>query len=80
MQYRLTKQTKEVNKMEIQVKVKNVYGVEKIYPACEKAQCFANIAKSKTLTTETLYEIYKLGYDIVVENTVFKLSDLIAFN
>ena len=66
--------------MEIQVQVKNVYGTEKVYPACEKSQVFASIANSKTLTESTLKDIYKLGYEIKVVNTVFNLSDILATN
>ena len=64
--------------MEIQVEIKNVYGEEKIYPFCEKAKTFARIAGTKTLTTQTVAEIYKLGYEIKIKTTVFNLSDLIA--
>ena len=66
--------------MEIQVKVKSVYGTDKVYPACEKSHAFACIAKSKTLTEDTLQEIYRLGYEIKVVNTVFNLSDILKTN
>ena len=66
--------------MEIQVQVKSVYGTDKVYPACEKSQLFASIANSKTLTESTLKDIYRLGYEIKVINTVFNLSDILATN
>ena len=65
--------------MEIQVQVKSVYGVEKVYPVCKAAQLFAQIAKSKTLTKDTLVDIFLLGYEIKVNNKPIPLSDLIAF-
>ena len=47
--------------MEIQVQVKNVYGTDKVYPVCKAAQLFAQIAKNKTLTKDTLVDIFLLG-------------------
>lgn len=35
-----------------------------VYPACDKAKAFANIAGTKTLTFETIQEIKNLGYDV----------------
>ena len=53
--------------MEIIVKVKNVYGQEKVYPICEKAKTFARIAGTKTLTTETIGLIKSLGYTLTAQ-------------
>ena len=53
--------------MQITVKRKSVYGEEKIYPVCEAAQTFASIAGTKTLTTETISRIKKLGYRVALE-------------
>jgi hypothetical protein len=50
--------------MEITIEVRNVYGVLKIYPVCEKAKLFAAIAGSKTLTLFTVRRIELLGYVI----------------
>ena len=52
--------------MEITVNVKTVYGVEQIYPVCPKAQAFAAIAGTKTLTRQTLKQVKALGYQIRV--------------
>ena len=40
----------------------NVYGEDRIYPACEKSKVFARIAGRKTLTAETIALIKQLGY------------------
>lgn len=51
--------------MEIRVEIKSVYGEEKIYPVCEQAKLFAQLANTKTLTPAALRLIGRLGYDIV---------------
>mgnify|MGYP003633192243 FL=1 len=48
--------------------IKNVYGVEMIYPHCDKSKTFADINKTKTLTKEVIYLIKKLGYNFTVIN------------
>lgn len=50
--------------MNITVKIKNVYGVEKVYPVCDKAILFARIAGTKTLTPEAIALIKSLGYTL----------------
>ena len=54
------------NTMEIVIEIKNVYGVEKFYPICDKAKLFAHIADTKTLTPEELVDITKLGYQVTL--------------
>jgi hypothetical protein len=54
----------------IKVEVKDVYGTLKYYPLCEKAQLFADIAGTKTLTVETIKKIEALGYSIKASRTV----------
>ncbi len=49
----------------ITIEVKSVYGVMKIYPVCEKAKLFAEIAGSKTLTLGTVRKIERLGYAVI---------------
>ena len=51
-------------KMKITVKIKSNYGTEMIYPVCEYAQRFALIAKTKTLSRDTIRQIKQLGYSI----------------
>lgn len=50
----------------IQVCIKNVYGNELIYPVCEKAKIFAQLARKKTLDTYDLKLIKALGYAVSV--------------
>lgn len=51
----------------ITVSVRNVYGNETIYPACQDSVFFCSLAGTKTLTTEMLRKITARGYDVVVE-------------
>jgi hypothetical protein len=56
--------------MKISINIRNVYGVEQAYPACDDAETFAKIAGTKTLQPATLRLIAELGYEIeVVANT-----------
>ena len=50
--------------MTIIVKIRNIYGEDKIYPVCENAKLFAQIAGTKTLTDHALSRIKSLGYKI----------------
>ena len=54
------------NDLVISVRVTDVYGKRVVYPVCEKAKVFADIANTKTLTDTTLRCIQKLGYGIRV--------------
>ena len=51
----------------ITVKIRSVYGEDKVYPVSEEAKLFANIAGTKTLTDYTIAKIKQLGYTIHVE-------------
>ena len=56
---------------QIKVEIKNVYGKETIYPACEQAQIFAELVGQKTLTKGDIIKIKRLGYEIeVIQNAV----------
>ena len=46
------------------VQIKNIYGVQRVYPVCEKSKSFSRIAGLKTLQQSTIDEIKKLGYKI----------------
>jgi hypothetical protein len=48
----------------ITVKIKAVYGEEKIYPVCTDAQTFAALAGTRTLTIGTIEHIKRLGYKV----------------
>jgi hypothetical protein len=53
--------------MEITVRVTNNYGARAVYPVCETAKIFADIAGTKTLKPTTINAIKSLGYKINVE-------------
>jgi hypothetical protein len=50
------------------VEKKNVYGVERVYPICNKAKLFASISGNKTLLPEVIELIKKLGYNLTTES------------
>lgn len=51
---------------QLKVIIKNVYGNETIYPACDQSRLFAELAKQKTLTHREIRIIKELGYTIEV--------------
>lgn len=53
--------------MTITVTIKNVYGTETIYPVCEKAKIFADLAGTRTLTRCAIERIKRLGYAVTVQ-------------
>jgi len=53
--------------LKITVRVRNVYGNKTVYPVCDKAQIFAQLAGHSTLTRATLDGIRRLGYLIEVQ-------------
>ncbi len=59
--------------MTIQVTVKNVYGNQTIYPACDKSRIFAKMVGQKTLTRVDLENIKALGYAVQVTMPNFGL-------
>jgi hypothetical protein len=50
----------------IKVKVKQVYGVERIYPVCDVAHKFNSLTPSKTFSRRDIDIIKSLGYQIQV--------------
>ena len=52
--------------MKIYVRIKNVYGTEKVYPDCPVSVKFAEIAGTKTLSENTIRSILDMGYKIEV--------------
>lgn len=44
------------------LEIREVYGAPNIYPVCDRAKKFAQIAKTKTLSLEVLKTIQSLGY------------------
>lgn len=49
----------------IVIKIEKNYGVEVIYPVCRNAKAFAQIAKTKTLTLDTIHLIKSLGFELI---------------
>jgi len=56
--------------LKIVVRVRHIYGNKTVYPVCDKAKIFAQIAGHSTLTSATLDGIRRLGYLIEVQQTV----------
>jgi ATP phosphoribosyltransferase len=61
----------EVMTNEIVVRIKNVYGVEKVYPVSPNAHLFADIAGTTTLRASDLKSIQELGYRVIVEQQTY---------
>ena len=61
--------------MQIIVEVRNVYGNDLIYPVCQKAKTFADIAGQTTLTQRNIRFIKSLGYAV---ETAIKTVNKIA--
>jgi len=59
--------------MTITVRVRNIYGNRTVYPMCDKAKIFAQMAGHSTLTPATLDGIRRLGYLIEVEQEVLSV-------
>jgi len=59
--------------MQIEVKVKNVYGVQRIYPICANALLFCQLTKTETITSQSLDIIKTLGYKVVVVQEQWQL-------
>ena len=53
--------------MKIAVEVREVYGNRTVYPVCEKAKLFADLAGTKTLTHHAVIVIRQLGYTIEIK-------------
>jgi len=53
--------------MQIVVKRKDVYGTERFYPECPKAEIFVRLSHKKTLDRRELYMIKDLGYEVVIK-------------
>jgi len=53
--------------MKITVTIRDVYGLQTIYPHCDKAKLFARLAGTKTITRHALETIKALGYLIEIK-------------
>ena len=51
---------------ELQVQIKTVWGVRKIYPICDKAKLFVQLVGQVTLTDRDVEMIKRLGFTFKV--------------
>lgn len=56
----------------VRLEEKDVYGIRKYYPLNDIAKKFCLIAKTKTMTTETIKVIRDMGYDVVTDRVPFQ--------
>jgi hypothetical protein len=49
----------------VEIEIKNIYGVEKYYPKCDKAKLFTKMLGQSTLTERDVSVIKQLGYEVV---------------
>jgi hypothetical protein len=59
--------------MKILVTIKSVYGIDKVYPACEKATTLCYLLKKTTLTDRDITRIKQLGFEIEVQQNTIKI-------
>ena len=59
--------------MNITVEIREVYGQSKIYPVCDKAKIFADIAGTTTLLPRDIQRIQMLGFEVLVKQKDMKL-------
>lgn len=59
--------------MVVQLKVKQNYGSQALYPHNDAAHLFARIAGTKTLTIDVVKSIMALGYEVVYVHTEVQL-------
>jgi hypothetical protein len=52
--------------MQIKVSIKNIYGVERIYPKCNISTSFSRLMRKKTFDREEIQEIKTMGYSVQV--------------
>ena len=65
------KMKESMNNLEIMVRIKNVYGTDKIYPVSPNAHLFADIAGTTTLRPSDLKAIQALGYRVLIEQQTY---------
>lgn len=49
----------------LNIKIKNVYGVERFYPDCPKSELFAKMLNVKTLSIDAITILKELGYVVI---------------
>ena len=53
---------------QVHIKVREVYGMERIYPVCANAMLFAEMTRRRCLTRQDLGSISELGFSVVQMN------------
>jgi hypothetical protein len=56
-----------INSMNLIVEKKNVYGVERVYPVCNKAKILTALTGNKTLLDVDIKLIKQLGYTLTTK-------------
>jgi hypothetical protein len=51
--------------MKAYIKIKNIYGVDKIYPDCDVSRSLVNLMNTKTIPIEKVYWIRQLGIELL---------------
>ena len=51
--------------MKAYIKIKNIYGVDKIYPDCDVSRSLVNLMNTKTIPIEKIYWIRQLGIELI---------------
>ena len=64
--------------MKITIERRDQYGATVYHPADETARLFAQLAKTKTLTTDALALIRALGYQIEITHRTTQLEESIT--
>jgi hypothetical protein len=49
----------------VKIEIRSVYGKQAAYPVCSRAQLFAEMLGTRTLTHRALCQIERLGFEIV---------------
>jgi len=62
--------------LKIVVAAKNRYGTWFFYPLCERSKIFVQMIGGKTLTTQSLGYIKKMGYDVEVKTDIPTIPNL----
>lgn len=60
----------------IYIEIKNIYGNQNAYPACDKSILFTRLTGKKTLSTNDFKTIQDLGYKIEFRQPKLTLDNL----
>jgi len=61
--------------MKAYIKVKNLYGEDRIYPDCDVSRSLVNLMNTKTIPIDKVYWIRQLGIEL--EQRPVELKDLL---